>query len=86
MDGVDDEHYLFNTTLLATNYNVTLYDSMGNNVTLNCWSVTQNMSILVAGWVNGALLSDPDWPLKLVTPEGLVLGDLVRVELVGWDI
>jgi hypothetical protein len=84
MDGGDDEHYLFNTTLLSTNYNVTLYDGEGNSVTFNCWEVTQNTTMLVAGWMNGNLLSGEDWPLKLVS-KNVVLGNIMKVELVGWD-
>ena len=84
MDGADDEHYLFNTTLLSTNYNVTLYDSEENSVTFNCWELTQNRTIIVAGWVDGELLPDEDWPLKLVS-KNVLLGNIVKVEMKGWD-
>ena len=84
MDGGDDEHYLFNTTLLSTNYNVTLYDSDDNSVTFNCWELTQNTTIIVAGWINEELLSGEDWPIKLVS-KNVILGNIVKAEIIGWD-
>jgi len=86
MDGGDDDHYLFNTTLLSKNYNVTLYSGDGANVTFSAAQLAYNSSIIVAGWVNGALLQEPDWPLKLVVPDGIsILGNIVRIEMTGWD-
>jgi len=86
MDGGDDDHYLFNTTLLSRNYNVTLFSGDGANVTFSATQLAYNSSIIVAGWVNGALLQEPDWPLKLVVPEGVsILGNIVRIEMTGWD-
>ena len=86
MDGGDDDHYLFNTTLLSKNYNVTLYSEDGGNVTFTAAQLAYNSSIVIAGWVNGSLLQEPDWPLKLVVPEGiLILGSIVRIEMTGWD-
>jgi hypothetical protein len=86
MDGGDDNHYLFNTTLLSRNYNVTLFSEDGANVTFSATQLAYNSSIIVAGWVNGTLLQEPDWPLKLVVPEGVsILGNIVRIEMTGWD-
>ncbi|NHJ14513.1 MAG: hypothetical protein EAX95_12610 [Candidatus Thorarchaeota archaeon] len=85
MDGADTTHYVFNTTLLATNYNVTIYGESGANETFTCWQVTLNYSIIVAGWVDGQLIVDSNAPLVLVTPEGLLLGSLEKLELVGWQ-
>jgi len=86
MDGGDDDHYQFNTTLLSKNYNVTLYSGDGTNVTFTATQLAYNSSIVFAGWVNGTLLQEPDWPLKLVVPEGVsILGNIVRIEMTGWD-
>lgn len=85
MDGADTEHYVFNTSLLATNYNVTLYDGSDANVTFTCWQVTQNYSIIVAGWMDGELIMDANAPLILVTPDGVLLGSLEKIEMNGWQ-
>ncbi len=86
MDGGDDDHYLFNATLLSKNYNVTLYSGDGANVTFTAEQLAYNSSIIVAGWVNGALLQEPDWPLKLIVPDEIsILGNIVRIEMTGWD-
>ena len=86
MDGGDDDHYLFNATLLSKNYNVTLYSGDGSNVTFSATQLAYNSSIVVAGWMDGTLLQEPDWPLKLVVQNPIsILGNIVRIEMVGWD-
>jgi iron complex transport system substrate-binding protein len=85
MDGADDEHFQFNTTLVSNGYNVTLYSGSGGNLTFAALETAFNSSIIVAGWADGELLTSPDWPLKLVTPEGVMLGNLVKITLTGWD-
>ena len=81
MDGGDDTHYTFNVTLAIAGYNVTLYDSFGANVTYTAAQLAQNASIIVAGWVDGLLPNAPNWPLILVTPDGALLSNIVRIEM-----
>ena len=87
MDGGNDIHFTFNSSLaLATHYNVTLYDGEGMNVTLSIDQIADNMSTIVAGWKNDKLLEGDEWPIKLVTPNAtLVLGGIVKIEMVGWE-
>ncbi len=87
MDGGNDTHYTFNSSLaLATHYNVTLYDGEGNNVTLCINQIADNTSIVVAGWKNGQLLEGDEWPIKLVTPNATaVLNSITKIEMIGWD-
>lgn len=85
MDGGDDEHFQFNTTLVSMGYNVTLYSGSGANLTFTALEAAFNNSLIIAGWADGELLTDPDWPLKLVTPDSLMLGNIVKITLTGWD-
>lgn len=81
-DGADDDHYLFNGTLAVSGYDLVIYDGEGNNVTIDSMSLAYNNSIIVAGWMNETLLSAPDWPLALVTSAGVILGNIVAMEIV----
>jgi DMSO/TMAO reductase YedYZ molybdopterin-dependent catalytic subunit len=85
MDGGDDDHYTFNTSLAVSGYNVTLFDSHGGMVNFTSAQLAGNSSIILAGWADGILLDDTDWPLKLVTLGGYMLGNIVRIEMWGWD-
>jgi hypothetical protein len=85
--GNNTPHYEFNTTLAVFEYNVTLYDSLGNNITFTSAQLLSDMttnSIVVAGWVNGELLLPPSYPLVLVTPGTLWLSHIVRIQMTGW--
>ncbi len=81
MDGGDDTHFSFNVTLAISGYSVRLYDEIGNNVSFTAAQLAQNGSIIVAGWVDGLLPGTPDWPLILVTPDGPLLSNIVRIEM-----
>ena len=85
MDGGNDTHYTFNVSLAASGYNVTLYDSIGGKVNFTSAQLAGNSSILIAGWADGMLLESPSWPLMLVTPEGNVLGNIIRIEMWNWE-
>jgi hypothetical protein len=85
MDGGEDAHYTFNVSLAVSGYNVTIFDSLGGKFNFTSAQLAGNASILIAGWVNGSLLDSPDWPLKLVTPSGVLLGNVVRIVMWGWD-
>jgi len=85
--GNNTPHYEFNTTLAVLGYNVTLHDSLGNNVTFTSDQLLSDMTtnvVVVAGWVNGELLLPPSYPLVLVTPGALLLSHIVRIEMTGW--
>jgi hypothetical protein len=86
MDGADDEHFQFNSSLITKNYTVTLYDSEENFVSFNAYEVAYNDSLVLAAWVDGELLSEPDWPIRLVSEDGnRNLGSIVRIEMTGWE-
>jgi len=84
MDGGNDVHYSFNSSLIATNYTVTIWSGSGNSITFTSWELAYNNSLLIAGWADERLLVPPDWPLKLVTSDGYVLGNIVRIVMTGW--
>ena len=84
-DGADDDHYLFNGTLAVEGYDLVVFDEMGNNVTISSISLAYNNSIIVAGWMNETLLSAPDWPLALVTSAGVLIGNIVAMEMIFPD-
>ena len=85
IDGGEDVHYTFNISLAVSGYNVTLFDGLGGKANFTSVQLAGNSSILIAGWVNGSLLDSPDWPLKLVTPSGVLLGNIARIVMWGWD-
>jgi hypothetical protein len=49
MDGADDDHYQFNSTLVSSGYQVVVFDALGNNITFSASEVALNSSILIAG-------------------------------------
>jgi len=85
MDGGDDTHYTFNVSLAIHGYNVTLYDGEGASIHFTAAQLADNNTLVVAGWVNGELLTHPQYPLVLVTPSGLLLENIVRIEMTGWQ-
>lgn len=86
MDGADDEHFQFNSSLVTKNYTVTLYDSLENSVSFNAYEVAYNDSLVLAAWAHGDLLSEPDWPIILVSEDGdRNLGNIVKIEMTGWE-
>lgn len=85
MDGGNDTHYTFDVSLATHGYQVVLYDGAGHNATFTAAQMAGNYSIVVAGWVNGELLLSPDYPLVLVTPGHLLLGNIVRIDMIGWN-
>ncbi|MDF1537994.1 MAG: hypothetical protein P1Q69_03735 [Candidatus Thorarchaeota archaeon] len=84
MDGGDDTHYTFNVSLAVSGYNVSIYDELGNCVNFTSAQLAGNASIIIAGWANGVLLDEPDWPLKLATPEGNILGNVICIKMWDW--
>jgi hypothetical protein len=84
MDGGQDDHYSFNSSLISSNYSVTVYSGTGQNVTFTSYEVAYNNSLLIAGWADEELLVPPDWPLKLVTEAGYLLGNIVRIVMSDW--
>jgi DMSO/TMAO reductase YedYZ molybdopterin-dependent catalytic subunit len=84
-DGGEDVHYTYNVSLAVTGYNVSLFDESGAFVNFTSAQLAGNASIIVAGWANGSLMEGDDWPIKLVTPEGNMLGNIVRIEMWGFD-
>lgn len=76
----------YNDTLSDMNYTVCLFDSAGNNVSLISSEVGHNDHIILACLVDGARLSPPDWPLKLVgadVPLASRLGNIIRIQLLN---
>ncbi len=82
MDGADDDHFLFNGSLAVEGYDLVVSDGEGNNVTISSITLAYNYSIIVAGWLNGSLLQAPEWPLALVTSAGVLIGNIVSMEMV----
>ncbi len=86
MDGADDEHFQFNSSLVTKNYTVTLYDSLDNSVSFNAYEIAYNDSLVLAVWTNGELLGEPDWPIRLVSEHGdRNLGNIAKIEMTGWE-
>ena len=85
IDGGEDTHYTFNISLAVSGYNVTIFDGAGGMTNFTSVELAGNDDILIAGWANESLLESPDWPLKLVTPSGAVLGNVVEIEMWGWE-
>ncbi|MFW9919036.1 MAG: hypothetical protein ACFFED_05510 [Candidatus Thorarchaeota archaeon] len=85
MDGGEDAHYTFNVSLAVAGYNVSIMDDIGTSVNLTSVQLAGNASIVIAGWANGTLLEGGDWPLMLVTSEGTMLGNVIRIEMWGFD-
>jgi DMSO/TMAO reductase YedYZ molybdopterin-dependent catalytic subunit len=84
MDGGNDIHYSFNNSLVSTNYTVTVWSGSGSHLNFTSYEIAFNNDLIIAGWANETLLSPPEWPLKLVTAEGLSLDNIVRIEMSGW--
>ncbi len=84
MDGGIDDHYSFNGSLVSTNYTVRVWSGTGESVNFTSYQVAYNDGLLIAGWVDNELLISPDWPLILVTSDGLTLGNVVGIEMYGW--
>ena len=82
MDCADDVHFQFNDTLATEGYDVVVFDGNGKNVTISSASMAYNYSIILAGWVNQELLTSPDWPLALVTPAGVLISNIVSMQMV----
>jgi hypothetical protein len=85
MDGGNDIHYSFNNSLVPTNYTVTVWSETGSHFNFTSYEVAFNNDIVIAGWVNEILLVPPEWPLKLVTADGIFLDSIVRIEMTGWQ-
>ena len=86
MDGADDDHYQFNASLVSSGYQVVVFDGLGNNITFGAGEVALNSSILIAGWVNDGLLHTPDWPLKLITENGILeFGNITKIMMINWE-
>ena len=86
MDGADDDHYQFNSTLVSSGYQVVVSDGLGNNITFSASEVALNSSILIVGWVNDGLLHSPDWPLKLITENGVLeFGNITKIMMINWE-
>ena len=85
MDGGTDEHYSFNSSLIATNYIVTIWSGTGGSISFTSYEIAYNNSFLIAGWVDEELLQSPDWPLTFVTSDGYLLGNIVRIVMTGWN-
>ena len=84
MDGGHDDHYSFNSSLVSTNYSVTVWSGLGLNITFTSFEVAYNSSLLIAGWANEEILLTPDWPLILVTSDGYLLGNIIRIVMSDW--
>jgi DMSO/TMAO reductase YedYZ molybdopterin-dependent catalytic subunit len=85
VDGEDTDHYEFNTTLAAAGYSVNI-SALDYWTELSSSTVAFNNSIILAFMLDGELLTDDDYPLKL-TGQWL-LGNqkvkaVVKIELVG---
>ncbi|MCJ7818102.1 MAG: molybdopterin-dependent oxidoreductase [Candidatus Thorarchaeota archaeon] len=85
MDGGHDDHYSFNTSLISTNYSIIVWSGTGESILFTSYEVAFNNSLLIAGWADEELLVPPDWPLKLVTSDGFLLGNIVKIVMTGWN-
>jgi DMSO/TMAO reductase YedYZ molybdopterin-dependent catalytic subunit len=84
MDGGNDIHYSFNNSLVSTNYTVTVWSGTGSHLNFTSYEIAFNNDLILAGWADDMLLIPPEWPLKLVSAEGLFLDNIVRIEMSGW--
>jgi len=85
MDGGNDDHYSFNSSLISTNYSITVWSGTGDSISFTSYEIAFNNSLLIAGWADEELLVPPDWPLKLVTSAGFLLSNIITIEMTGWD-
>jgi hypothetical protein len=85
MDGGDDIHYSFNNSLVSTNYTVIVWSGTGAHLNFTSYEIAFNNDMILAGWVDEMLLAPPEWPLKLITAEGIFLDNIVRIEMTGWQ-
>ncbi|MCK4651673.1 MAG: molybdopterin-dependent oxidoreductase [Methanosarcinales archaeon] len=79
---VDDAHnetakHYFNDTVADDGYNVTVIAGDGYSKKFNSTTVARNDDIILANEMDGAVLSEGNWPLKLVGPT------LKKSEMVG---
>ena len=87
IDGkVDTEgHYLFDDDLAREGYEVRISASDGFSTTLNSSMIWRNDGIILAHLMDGEVLPEGKWPLKLVG-EGLSgkdrIGNIAKIELV----
>ncbi|MBD3404508.1 MAG: hypothetical protein GF411_00055 [Candidatus Lokiarchaeota archaeon] len=84
MDGADDEHYVFNTTIVFSNYSIVVFNTNGENQTFYISHITQNPDVIIAGWIDDVLVSDDDGPIILVTANGIVFPNVVQVAMFDW--
>ncbi len=84
MDGGQDDHFSFNSSLIASNYTVTIWSGTGENISFTSYQVAYNNSLLIAGWADDELLASPDWPLMLVTDNDFLFGNIVRIVMSDW--
>ncbi|MGQ4911668.1 MAG: hypothetical protein ACP6KW_05805 [Candidatus Thorarchaeota archaeon] len=68
--------------MVDSGYDVVVFDGNGNNVTISSASMAYNYSIILAGCINQELLTSPDWPLALVTPAGVLISNIVSMQMV----
>ena len=79
---VDDAHnetakHYFNDTVADMGYNVTVIAGDGYSKKFNSTTVARNSEFILANEIDGAVLSEGNWPLKLVGPT------LKKSEMVG---
>jgi hypothetical protein len=84
MDGGQDDHYSFNGSLVLNNYTVRVWSGSGVSKNFTSFQIAYNNSLLIAGWIDDELLVAPEWPLVLITSDGLALGNIIRIEMFGW--
>jgi len=70
---VDDAHnetakHYFNDTVADMGYNVTVIAGDGYSKRFNSTTVARNSELILANEIDGAVLSEGNWPLKLVGP------------------
>jgi hypothetical protein len=65
-DKGDKNRMEFNDTLAEQGYTIRVINGKGDYIEFNSTRVKHNSNIIVANTLNGALLPEPYWPLKLV--------------------
>jgi len=64
----DDEEHDFSDAVADKGYNIALIAGDGYSLTLESTFIKRNADIIVANELNGKILSDKYWPLRLVGP------------------
>ncbi len=82
-----DGHYMFNDALAEAGYTVNVTASDGYSATFDAAQVARNDSIIVAYKLDGEVLAEDDWPLRIVGDDlagSQKVRNIVRIAIEGY--